>query len=388
MCLRGTLNDMSRYLSWAAILMLGTVGCAIEGPSNGHRDEGGERTDDGDASGVDASAGGETTDEPEAEEPDPAGGGQGGNGGAGSGDGAGDGGAPPTQADFTTQVCYPGSDGSNDTCLPLVAFDAGFPAAYDYPSSSQLAYQSPVRFIDLDAVSPSIMLAPSFALNELMQAHKGRYALFQPHTVSQLQSMRDQTGGALVIHSAFRNPGYNATVGGATYSRHMYGDGVDMHSAVVSLNTMKSLCQSHGADYVSVYATHVHCDWRYAGNHPSFYGTSPMQIGAPNEIDDEQASVTDLADGALTADVDGFDEGEPYREWTSFDTRGHRIETVTGESYLPPAHAATVEVMVGGRVALRIDGKGTREVTRLPEHQVQLRLDTLSATPVDEHHHD
>ena len=316
-----------------------------------------------------------TEDEPGPEQvPDPPDEGTGGSGGS---DGVPEDGGPFS----ASQVCYPGADESFGTCLPLVT-DTGLGSAYHYPSSSQLAYQPPVRFVDLQAVSPSTMLAPNFALNELMQEHKGRYALFQPHVVSKLQTMRDQTGGALLIHSAFRSPGYNAGVDGATFSRHMYGDAIDMHSAVVSLSSMSSLCNALGADYVSVYTTHVHCDWRYAGNDPAFFGASAMMIGDDHSPPSRGGAWLEVGhDGAWIASADGFDEGEPYREWTAYDAHGQSLGTVAAATFRPAPEAETIEVTIGGRHALRALGDSPEEAMHLPDGLVPLRLSTLSAEP-------
>jgi hypothetical protein len=43
-----------------------------------------------------------------------------------------------------------------------------------------------------------------------------------------VQLIRSGLGRALVLSSAFRSPEHNRSVGGATFSRHIYGDGVDV----------------------------------------------------------------------------------------------------------------------------------------------------------------
>lgn len=172
------------------------------------------------------------------------------------------------------EVCYPGADGAGDTCLPVVAFDSAWGSDYAYPEplDGSAAYAKPARFIDLSAADPGLDLAPNFVLDEFMQESKGRYGLYQPHVVETLQAMRSASGGALYVNSGYRSPGYNASLeGSATWSRHMYGDAVDMYSAVLSLDQLGDLCESFGADYVGMYSSHVHCDWRYAPLEPAFY---------------------------------------------------------------------------------------------------------------------
>lgn len=358
-----------------AAVLWGLTGCAIEGPPPEER-ESDPTVDGGAVVGDPVATPGTTLVDPAEEEPGPD--------QIQPVDPGDEPPADPPPSDPTSEVCYAGADGP--VCLPVVTMDASFPAAYDYPFSSQAAYTAPVRFLDLQAVAEDTMLAPNFALGELMQSYKGRYAIFQPHVVDKLQSMRDQTGGAVVVHSAYRSPGYNAGVGGATFSRHMYGDGVDMHSAVVSLNALKARCQDQGADFVSVYATHVHCDWRYSSLEPAFFanGATPMVQGDVEATAEEGGEAVVSAEGGTWfADADGFDEGEPYREWSAFDARGRRLETVAGESYQPPAGAAEVEVVIGGRLALRADVD--RPWAARPTAARQLRLDTLSR-PFEAHH--
>lgn len=172
------------------------------------------------------------------------------------------------------EVCYPGADSAGDTCVPVVAWDPAWGSDYEYPEplDGSAAYSKPARFVDLSAVDPALALAPNFVLDEFMQEWKGRYGVYQPHVVETLQAMRSDSGGALYVNSGYRSPGYNASLeGSATWSRHMYGDAVDMYSATLSLSELGDLCESYGADYVGMYSSHVHCDWRYSPLEPAFY---------------------------------------------------------------------------------------------------------------------
>lgn len=371
---------MKHYGSWAALgIILSCAACSIEGPVPEERfgdpsvDPGGE----GGSANVPDPMDDEGDDDRGVGGADP--------GGSGSSGGAGGSAAPP-ETDHTNQVCYPGANDDFTACFPVVLRDASFPSAYDYPPSSDAAYQAPLRFLDLNALPASTSLAPNFTVGEVMQPSKGRYGIFQPHVIAKLQSMRNETGGALVVHSGFRSPGYNAGIpNSATFSRHMYGDGVDMHSAVVSLNTMRSLCQARGADYVKVYTTHVHCDWRYAPAEPAFYGAAQL-TSTPSPAVDEAVEIVD-EHGLWSVAVDGFEEGTPYLEWTAYDRDGRRLETVAVAQYAPSAEAMTVDVMVGGRLALRAQTRNPSDWARLPDEEVQFRLDTL-AIPDDGVHHE
>lgn len=254
---------------------------------------------------------------------------------------------PPATSDpqQPTEACYLGPDRDDSVCLPTV--DASL-ADYDYPWSSNAQYAEPMRYLDLDVIDPSTELAPNFLLSEIAQDWKGQYAVVQPHAVDRLQDLRDQLG-ALGVNSGYRPPDYNASVGGATLSRHMYGDAFDLDPYVVGLTTLQNACYDTDASYVQVYSTHIHCDWRNDSLSPVFYGASFAALSSstfsfePITLDAEIVRVGDQ----LTAPAIGWDEGEPLREWTAFDPDGHAIDTSVGDSYSPPDDAHSVEVWVG-----------------------------------------
>lgn len=377
-----------------AALAMGLVGCAIEGPGpddsdddipgsvddgNGAAPEGPE-SGESDEPGPGEAVGDPANSDPPETEPGP----------EEEPPGTDPPEDPPEQPgpanNNANQVCYPGADMSYTTCFPVVS--KGSWSGYNYPSHSSAAYAAPKRFVDLNAANASTKIAPNFTLGELMQAWKGQYGVYQVHMVDKLQTIRSNTGGALNVNSGYRRPAYNSSVGGATYSRHMYGDAADMYSSVVSLNSLKNHCNSLGADYVGMYSSHIHCDWRYETLDPSFYGsTSASWEGqAPMAHDRHDhsllpAHVAALAvesDGLWRADATEFDEGEPYREWTAYDADGNILEIVAMSDYVPPADAAVVEVMIGGQKMLRANTNDPGNWIELPEGMVQVRLDTLA----------
>ncbi len=282
----------------------------------------------------------------------------GGSGDGGSGDGGtsdggtGDGGSGDG-GEAVDEVCYLGADRAGTTCLPVVAWSAGWGSDYDYPDPlhGSLQYLAPVRFIDLSTASKALYLAPNFQLDEFMQLWKGRYAVYQTHTVETLQAMRDHTGGAIVVNSGYRNVAYNASVGGATWSRHMYGDAVDMTSAVLGLTSLGDLCEDYGAGYVGLYTSHVHCDWRDDPLDPAFYDSGSGLLDDLAPLPRHDASLA-LDDGAWTAPATGFDEGEPLRRWTAWDADGRLLVEDFGPRFVAPPDTARVEVEVGGQVLL------------------------------------
>jgi len=351
-----------RSTTLLSVVALISLGCSIEGRLGGpgldpeaHRGNGGDEETPLPGGGGGTSMGGSEGSE---EEPGPgeiphAGGGSQGPDGQGGALGSGGQGAGGGAQALPNQVCYPGENQDDTTCFPTILQDASFPSGYSYPSTSSPAYAAPTRFIDLSGYGASIKLAPNFSLGELMQEWKGRYAIYEPHMVVKLQSMRDQSGGALSVNSGYRSPGYNAGVDGATYSRHMYGDAADMASSVVSLNAMKGLCEGLNADYIGMYTSHIHCDWRYTAKDPAFSNTTAPFSAAP-VAPAHDASFSAAADGTFHADITGFEEGEAYREWTAFDANGEIVEVVASQTYRPPSRARSVEVMVGGQLTISV----------------------------------
>jgi hypothetical protein len=251
-----------------------------------------------------------------------------------------------------TEVCFPGADGNYDTCLDVHAFDPDAPpAGYAYPAAigGDPNYRRPIAYIDLDTEDPNLALAPNFTLGEFAQAHKGRWGIVQPHAVEAVQGLRDDLG-ALVVNSGYRSPDYNASVGGAGSSRHMYGDGFDLDPVNVTIGTLETACTGAGGMLVE-YETHVHCDWRFDDVDEAFFG--PADQAAP-----QGPSLTAMGLGGelqhsgrvfWTTD-EGFDEGVPVRRWTAWDHDGRELATGRGPMFVAPAGTAKVAVRIGAAI--------------------------------------
>lgn len=282
-------------------------------------------------------------------------------GGSGSSAG-GEAGAPgdPLPDTIVGTVCYPGPTGASDACVPLVDWSSSWGSAYAYPSHSSNQYRKPLRFVDLGAADSNLGIAKNFILGEVLQEWKGRYGVFQPHVVDKLQQIRNTSGGAIHINSGYRSPGYNRSVDGATYSRHMFGDAVDMRSSVMSLSGIRSICQQLNAGYIGMYSTFVHCDWRNHALDAKFFSSGTVSLGGADEIESIMPVHTAelvLADDAVawTAPATGFDEGEPLRTWTAYDSAGNELQTVDAAEYEPPADAVRIHVEIGGNVELDLE---------------------------------
>ena len=230
-------------------------------------------------------------------------------------------------------------------CLPTVSSSQ---AGYSYPAplNGSVQYSAPVRYLDLQAVNATEQLAPNFSLDEIAQEWKGRYAVVQADAVVRQQDLRDQLG-PLIVNSGYRSPTYNGSIGGATWSRHMYGDAFDIDPVNVSLTTLENACYAHGAGYVGVYATHMHCDWRNDPLDPVFYGVPSTNGFSFTATVLDGAILRAVGSRRLTVTAIGWDEGDPLCEWVAFDEDGYAIDVGEGITYDAPAEAASVEVWIG-----------------------------------------
>jgi hypothetical protein len=169
-------------------------------------------------------------------------------------------GTPPTGE----TVCYPGALTDYTACFAVVnATDSmGEDYAYPEPYLGNPQYRKPTRYVDLRVADHSQAVAKNFVFDEFMSVAKGPFGLFQVHAMESLQAVREASGGSVTVNSGYRNVSYNEGVGGAEYSRHMYGDAADIRSSVLSLSALAELCEDFGAGFTKLYDTHVHCDWR------------------------------------------------------------------------------------------------------------------------------
>ena len=317
-----------------------TGGGTTGGGTTGGGTTGGGTTGGGTTGGGTTGGGGDTVDTP----------------GAGGGDPSG------------TSVCYPGEYDIWTSCVPTVPASSVTDPDYNYgaasASPSAAWYQPPTRFADLTAISAGLKVSPSFAVHEFMARWKGDYGVFDPQVVVKMQQIRDAVGGPLTINSGYRSPDYNSGVGGATWSRHMYGDAVDFRSSAASLSTLRSHCTSRGAGFTKLYANHIHCDWRSTAQPSGYFGggaRDEMTEFTQDLFDEGEdswfeevptaASVGQAVEMAL--DWVGFPEGDPYVEWGVQSPDGTMLRTGEGTvvDFVPRAPGQyRVQAEVGGIV--------------------------------------
>ncbi|MBL4686357.1 MAG: hypothetical protein JKY37_17315 [Nannocystaceae bacterium] len=262
----------------------------------------------------------------------------------------GDGGEQPD--DLVGKACFPGADGAGTTCFDVTNLPPGT-SGYGYPSALNGSdnYRRPVAYLDLSKIDASTKLAPNFTLGELAQEWKGRYAIVQPHAVKGLQKFRD-TLGAIRVNSSYRRPSYNKQVGGATHSRHMYGDAYDLKPLSTSLDSLENACTANGGKLVE-YNTHVHCDFRFDPVDTAFFGVASGV--APGPEPQFTAQIQEQDGEWRAVDLAGFDEGEPVLRWTALDRDGEVIEQHRGPGFVSPPGTATVRVLVGAQVEVEAE---------------------------------
>ncbi len=236
----------------------------------------------------------------------------------------------------TPEVCYPGPNNTWDVCYDLVPISSIGGTGYNYATSSDPRYAKPVNVLDLQGLATNTKLAANFTLGEFMQEWKGRYAIYSAAAIARWQSVRSALGVPITVNSGYRNQDYNASVGGATFSRHMYGDAGDVTAnGAASLQSIADTCISKGAGFIQIYSSHVHCDWRDDTLGHDFWLTGSQGPTLPNSgfgvpVQEGDAGLPD----GLWATVEGdaqlghgspivleavwgpaFDEGTPLVTW-------------------------------------------------------------------------
>ena len=119
-------------------------------------------------------------------------------------------------------------------------------------------------------VDPADWRWPNFAPAELASRGDGSLVI-SAAALDRLQWARDRAGRPLVVNSAYRDPIYNALVGGAPLSRHKAGNAFDVAIGADDRHTLLELLRAAGFSGFGFYQTFLHVDtWRarqwYGGN--------------------------------------------------------------------------------------------------------------------------
>lgn len=271
----------------------------------------------------------------------------------------------PNEGALSDKVCY------LSRCLDTVPIakiqenkeDYKYPSSSDFPDENkQKLYLAPIAILDLKNLDPSLKLTQHFRVGELMSVQKGRYGLFSSNVLTIIEGMRKKLGRSIQINSAYRSPGYNKSVdGSAKWSRHTYGDAVDIKIAGLSIQAAKTACSNHKASFTLTYKTHVHCDWRQTKKDPSYYGESELTLSDLPDLEkiEESASSIELIDlqtnflmrAQLPEEL--IEEGELTYTWSITSPRGDKINSMNSEVLLPKEPGKfTINVIIGDAIKL------------------------------------
>ena len=137
----------------------------------------------------------------------------------------------PADPPYLPAVVYP-----NGLQLDLIR-DATLTGSYPNPGGNPFGarrdrhYARVVYFVDLTRAPVSQRVSANFQLSEYVNPtlnRGGTRAYVDVQIVDHVQQIRSGLGRPLILNSAFRSPLHNRSVGGATFSRHIYGDAADI----------------------------------------------------------------------------------------------------------------------------------------------------------------
>ncbi len=137
----------------------------------------------------------------------------------------------PQDPPYTNSIVFP--SGLRLNLVQDPALSATYPAATDNPfgNTAQKHYHAVQYFIPLPQAPLSNQVSTNFRLSEYaahVQQRGDTRAYIDAQIANHTQQIRSGLGRALFLNSAYRSPEHNHDVGGATFSRHIYGDAVDI----------------------------------------------------------------------------------------------------------------------------------------------------------------
>ena len=112
---------------------------------------------------------------------------------------------------------------------------------FPFGGSRRRHYEPVGYFIDIPALSSTDrqkLVSENFKLSEyvrLPERNQDPHAYIDAQIAFHAQELRYAWGGPLILTSTYRSPRYNYAIGGAAYSRHMYGDAVDIRATSTSM---------------------------------------------------------------------------------------------------------------------------------------------------------
>jgi hypothetical protein len=107
----------------------------------------------------------------------------------------------------------------------------------DRPLRGLAAYETPQGFVEMTPEIELTLVSPHFNLAQFQCKQSGgpaRYVILQERLLLKLERLLAEVnecghaGDTLFVMSGYRTPAYNAAIGNVKYSRHQWGDGVDI----------------------------------------------------------------------------------------------------------------------------------------------------------------
>ena len=109
-------------------------------------------------------------------------------------------------------------------------------------------------------------LSTNFRVNEFACSDGSDPVFISPELVEVLQKIREHFGKPVTINSGFRTAAHNKSVGGATYSQHLYGTAADIVVKGVQPTEVAAYANTlmPNTGGIGIYNTFTHVDVRTA----------------------------------------------------------------------------------------------------------------------------
>lgn len=118
-------------------------------------------------------------------------------------------------------------------------------------------------------IAAADQVRPNFTQGELCKGHPG--CVLDDEFLDRLQALRERVGRPVVVTSGYRDPAYNAQVGGVPDSLHVHGKAADIKVAGLTPEQVADAARAVGFRGVGVYDRHCHVD---VGQRREWRGTS------------------------------------------------------------------------------------------------------------------